>query len=157
MISIPFVYIQLWTILYYTWTVPQSLFHFWPLQFSDFFSLFCSGSDTRGWGQPIFQLGGGSRPGPLSHHPSADFRHISSGDRPTYQQHWHKNKAGSVTSYSNSSTTARQIALAAETQRHHLRHFTLPKAIAANHNGCSDISITSYDTDSAARCNWHIQ
>src|SRR6266478_7066070 len=28
MISIPFVYIQLWTVLYYTWTVPQSLFRF---------------------------------------------------------------------------------------------------------------------------------
>ncbi len=158
MISIPFVYIQLHTISYYTWTVPQSLFHFSDsFRFSDsfsfqtLFSLFHSGSDTRGWGQPIFQLGGGSWPGPLSHCPSSDFRHTSSGDRPTYQQHLYNHKAGSATSYSNSDTTAHPITLAAETQRHDFRHSVLSEAIATNCDGYSDISITTSDADNPAR------
>ncbi len=119
--------------------------------FRTLFSLFRSGSDTRGWGQPIFQLGGGSWPGPSSHRPSSDFRHTSSGDRPTYQQHLYNHKAGSATSYSNSDTTARPIALAAETQRHDFRHSVLSEAIATNCDGCSDISITTSDADNPAR------
>src|SRR6266403_920105 len=119
--------------------------------FRTLFSLFHSGSDTGGWGQPIFQLGGGSWPGPSSHHPSSDFRHTSSGDRLTYQQHLYNHKAGSATSYSNSDTMACPIALAAETQRHDFRHSVLSEAIATNCDGCSDISITTSDADNPAR------
>jgi len=59
----------------------------------------------------------------------------------------YNHKAGSAISYSNSDTMAHPIMLAVETQQYDFQHSVLSEVIAANCDRCSNISITTSNTD----------